>query len=62
MTHLALFQALTHITEEFDRLRLSVADRLETHEEAAFLGLIFALEEIIERLPTLAHEEDTACP
>ena len=47
MTHLALFQTLTHIAEEFDRLRLGVADRLETHEEAAFLGLIFALEAIV---------------
>lgn len=57
MTRLDLCKALTHLAEEFDRQRLNIADRLTTPEEAALLGLIFALEEIIERLPTLAQED-----
>lgn len=58
MTRLDLFTTLTHLSEEFDRLRLAVAERLTTPEEAAFLGLIFALDETIETLPTI---RDTPC-
>ena len=62
MTRLDLFTTLTHVTAEFDRLRLAVADRSTTPEEAALLGLIFALEEAIEGLPTLEETPcDTAC-
>lgn len=58
MTRLDLIATLRHLSEEFDRLRLAVADRLTTPEEGVFLGLIFALEETIAGLPTM---RDTPC-
>ena len=36
MTRLDLLRSLSHLAEEFHRLRLGVADRLTTAEEGAF--------------------------
>lgn len=58
MTTRALCTSLRHIAAEFDRLRLSIADRLSTHEEAALLGLIFALEALTDRLSMPAEGAD----
>jgi hypothetical protein len=59
MTRLDTHATLIQLAEAFDRLRLRVADHLSTAEEGAFLGLICALEEVIERLPTPGETEDS---